>query len=126
MDDWTYLIITWIITSHLESFYRHNWLFVTHHKIEVDEPHRNWRITAVQSECKTELSCDVLECIFYWKKRQSKNVSNLVMRKLKFIHWNKTNNPPILNLTPENITQHSGTEWQLHTKEAQHPLKWAK
>ena len=31
-------------------------------------------------------------------------------------------NDPILNLTPENITQHSGIEWQLHTKEAQHPL----
>ena len=35
---------------------------------------------------------------------------------------NKTNDP-ILDLTPENITQHSGIEGQLHTKEAQHPLK---
>ena len=35
---------------------------------------------------------------------------------------NITNNP-ILNLTPENITQHSRIEGQLHTKEAQHPLK---
>ena len=38
---------------------------------------------------------------------------------------NKTNDL-MLNLTPENVTQHSRIEWQLHTKEAQHPLKWAK
>ena len=29
----------------------------------------------------------------------------------------------MLNLTPENMTQHSRIEWQLYTKEAQHPLK---
>ena len=44
---------------------------------------------------------------------------------LKLLLINKPNNL-ILNLTPENMTQHSGIEWQLHTKEAQHPLKWAK
>ena len=38
---------------------------------------------------------------------------------------NKTNDL-ILNLTPENVTQHSRIERQLHTKEAQHPLKCAK
>ena len=38
---------------------------------------------------------------------------------------NKTNDL-ILNLTLENVTQHSGIERQLHTKEARHPLKRAK
>ena len=40
-------------------------------------------------------------------------------------YLNETNDL-ILNLTPKNITQHSRIEEQLHTKEAQHPLKWAK
>ena len=35
---------------------------------------------------------------------------------------NKTNDL-ILNLSPENMTQHSRIERQLYTKEAQHPLK---
>ena len=38
------------------------------------------------------------------------------------LYRNKTNDL-ILNLTPENVTQHSRTEQQLHTKEAQHPPK---
>ena len=58
-----YLIVAWIITSHLESFYRHNLLFAIHEKVEADEPHGNWRITVVQSECKTELTYHVVECI---------------------------------------------------------------
>ena len=46
------------------------------------------------------------------------------MNIMLILSWNKnkTNNP-ILNLTPENIIQHSRIEEQLHTKEAQHPLK---
>ena len=57
-----YLIITWIITSHLESFHRHNEL--SDKDDEVDEPHGNWRIIVIQSECKTELSYHVIVCIF--------------------------------------------------------------
>ena len=38
---------------------------------------------------------------------------------------NKTNDF-ILNLIPENMSQHSVIEWELHPEEAQHPLKWAK
>ena len=56
------MFIAWIITSYLESFYRHNKLFDTHDKVEADEPHGNWRITVVQSECKTELTYHVVEC----------------------------------------------------------------
>ena len=37
--------------------------------------------------------------------------------------FNNQTNDPILNLTPENITQHSRIKEQLHTEEAQHPLK---
>ena len=33
-------------------------------KVEADEPHGNWRITVIQSECsKTELTHHVVECI---------------------------------------------------------------
>ena len=35
----------------------------THEKVEADEAHGNWRITVVQSECKTELTYHVVECI---------------------------------------------------------------
>ena len=35
-------------------------------------------------------------------------------------------NDLILNLTRENMTQHSRIEWQLHTKEAQHPSRTEK
>ena len=55
-----YLIIAWIITSHLESFYRH---IATHEKVEADEPHETWRITVVQSECTTKFTHHVAECI---------------------------------------------------------------
>ena len=62
--------------SHLESFYRHNELFATHEKVEADG---NLRITVVQSECKTELTYHVVECILHDKKRQSaNNASNTV------------------------------------------------
>ena len=57
-----YLIITWIIASHLESFCRHNELSATHD--EVDEQHGNWRTIVVQSDCKTELTYYVVVCIF--------------------------------------------------------------
>ena len=70
---------TWIITSHLESFYRHNELSATHD--EVDEPQRNWRIIVVQSKCKTELTYHVVVCIFGRQKIQStENVSNFVIK----------------------------------------------
>ena len=36
---------------------------------------------------------------------------------------NNITNDPILNLTPENLTQHSRIKCQLHTKEDQHLLK---
>ena len=51
-----------------------------HEKVEADEPYGNWRITVVQSECKTELTYHVVECIsFNDKKRQSaNNASNIV------------------------------------------------
>ena len=62
-----YLIIAWIITSHLESFYRHNKLFHTHEKVEADEPHGNWMITVDQSECKTELTY-LVEFISSWQE----------------------------------------------------------
>ena len=39
-------------------------------------------------------------------------------------HNNNKLNDLILNLTPENMTQHSRIEWQSHTKEAQQPPKW--
>ena len=52
--------------------------------------------------------------------------SGVVSSDLFCVHNKNKTNHLILNLTPENITQHSGIEWQLHTKEAQHPLKWAK
>ena len=32
-----YLIITWIMTSYLENFYRHNKLFTRDDKVEVEE-----------------------------------------------------------------------------------------
>ena len=63
-----YFIIAWIITSNLESFYTHNLLFDTHEKVEADELHGNWRITVVQSECKTELTCQVVKCISSWQE----------------------------------------------------------
>ena len=56
-----YLIITWIIALHLESFYRNNELSATD---EVDELHGNLTILVIQSECKTELSYHVIVCIF--------------------------------------------------------------
>ena len=31
-----YLIITWIITSYLESFYRHNQVFARDDKVEIE------------------------------------------------------------------------------------------
>ena len=34
--------------------------YLTHEKVEADG---NWRITVVQSECKTELTYHVVECI---------------------------------------------------------------
>ena len=43
------------------------------------------------------------------------------MKKIDEKIANKTNDL-ILNLRPENVTQHSRIEEQLHTKEAQHPL----
>ena len=49
-----YLIITCIIALHLENFCRHNELFATHD--QVDEPHGNWRIIVIQSDCKTEFT----------------------------------------------------------------------
>ena len=57
------LIIAWIITSHLESFYRHDNQFATHEEVESDEPYGNWRTAVVKSECKTELTYHVVECI---------------------------------------------------------------
>ena len=43
----------------------------------------------------------------------------LIWRDITLPNNNNNNNnkinDPILNLTPENITQHSGIEWQLHT-----------
>ena len=59
-----YLIITWIITSYLESFYRHNYLLAKHDKVGIDEPDWNWKLTVVQSECKTKLTHCVVECNF--------------------------------------------------------------
>ena len=50
-------------TSHLESFYRRNLIICHTQKVEADEPHGNWRITVVQSECKTKLTYHVIECI---------------------------------------------------------------
>ena len=44
------------------SVCRHNELSATHD--EVDEPHGNWRVIVVQSECKTELTYHVVVCIF--------------------------------------------------------------
>ena len=37
--------------------------YLTHEKVEADETHGKWRITVVQSECKTELTYHVVECI---------------------------------------------------------------
>ena len=90
MDNYTrsILIITWIITSHLQSFYRYNQLFVTNYKVEVDEPHGNWRITVAQSECKIELTYHAVEGILNDNKSMSThNVRNLVMCRLRFFYW---------------------------------------
>ena len=73
-----YLIIAWIITSHLESFYRHKLLFDAHERVEGDELHGNWRITVVQSECKTELNYHVVECFSSWQEETADNASNIV------------------------------------------------
>ena len=64
-----YLIMAWIITSHLESFTDITNYFATHEKVEADEPHGNWRITVVQSECKSELTYHVVDCIFSWQEK---------------------------------------------------------
>ena len=60
-----YLSITWIITSYLKSCYRHNYF---PEMIKLSEQHGNWRLTVVQSECKTKLILilisHVAECIF--------------------------------------------------------------
>ena len=43
-------------------------LFDTHEKVEADEPHGNWRITVVESECKTELTYHVVEYVSSWQE----------------------------------------------------------
>ena len=40
-----------------------NYLPATHEEVEADELRGNWRIAIVQSECKTELTYHVVECI---------------------------------------------------------------
>ena len=48
------------ILNHYLDYHRHNELSAT--LDEADEPHGNWRIIVVQSECKTELSYHIVVC----------------------------------------------------------------
>ena len=56
--------------------------------IKLNESLGNWRLTVVQSECKTKLTYHVVECIF---ERQEGTLSlkcpNLVTCRLPFIYW---------------------------------------
>ena len=58
-----YLIITWIITSYLDSFYRHNQLLAKNDKVGIDEPDWNWKLTVVQRNVRPSLLI-VVECNF--------------------------------------------------------------
>ena len=47
-------------------------------KVGVDEPDWNWRLTVVQSECKTTLLYRVVEFIFNENRQSTYIISNLV------------------------------------------------
>ena len=63
MDDQICSILNHCLDYYIPTgnFYRHYQVFATHEKIEADEG--NWRITIVQSECKTKLIYYVIEYI---------------------------------------------------------------
>ena len=79
-----YLIITWIITSYLGSFYRHNWLLAKHDKVGVDVRDWNWRLTVVQNECKTKFTYRVEGCILNENRHSTYIISNLVTCRFTF------------------------------------------
>ena len=54
-----------------------NLLPAKHDKVGVDEPDMNWRLTVVQSECKTKFTYHVV-CVLNKNRHSSYIISNLV------------------------------------------------
>ena len=71
-----------------------------------------------------EIECELNGNEYKEPKKHNRNfcIDCNMVKTIDYQNKNKTNNL-ILNLTPEKVTQHSRIERQLHTKEAQHPLK---